>query len=159
VENKIYNTKSEIGLRCLFILKVLYPKFCSVDRLLYIDYLSLYIEDLLEDAINLHPKYPLRSIEAFERRQLLKQSIVELAFKGLISVENDNGLYYVGNSSTLWFVDSIKNDYSKHLLKNIELVTEKFKSKSDEEIKKIIVANAIKQENEFANFYPYIEEV
>ncbi|OOM14499.1 ABC-three component system middle component 2 [Clostridium saccharobutylicum] len=159
MNDKLYNTKTEIGLRCLFILKVIYPNFCNLDRLLYLEYLSLYIEGFNDNSTNLHPKYPFQSIEVLEKRQVLKKAILELALKSLIDVENNNELCYVGNSNTLWFVDSIKNKYSKHLLKNIKLVVNETKGKTDDELKNIIFSNTIDQKDEFNDFYPYSEEV
>ncbi|MBU5483337.1 hypothetical protein KQI86_03290 [Clostridium sp. MSJ-11] len=159
MNDRLYNTKTEIGLRCLFILKVLYPKSCSIDRLAYLDYLSLYIEDFKEDAINIHPKYPFQSIEVLDKRQVLKKCILELALKGLIDVESNEGLFYRGNCNTLWLVDSIQDTYSDHLIKNIKLVVQGIKFKTDEELKDIIFSHNIDEKDEFNNFYPYIEEV
>ena len=159
MNDRLYNTKAELGLRCLFILKALYPNFSGIDRLLYLDHLSLYIEDFKDDTINLHPKYPFQSIEVLEKRQVLKKSILELALKGLIDVEGNEGLCYRGNSNTLWLIDSIKDNYSEHLIKNIELIVQETEFKTDEELKNIIFSHNIDERNEFNSFYPYIEEV
>lgn len=159
MKDNLYNTKTEIGLRCLFILKVIYPNFCSLDRLLYLDYLSLYIEDFKDDSINLHPKYPFQYIEVLEKGPILKKSVSELALKGLIDVKNSDGLCYGGNINTLWIVDSIENKYSKHLLENIKLVVNEIEDKTDKELKNIIFSQTIDKKNEFDNFYPYTEEV
>ena len=158
MNNRIFNTEVELGLRCLFILKLLYPNFCSLDRLLYLDYLSLYIEDINRNYINLHPKYPFQSIEILERRQVLKNSILELSLKGLIDVENYDGLYYRSNANTIWILDSIQNNYSRHLIKNIQLVIKETESKTDKELKEIIFSTNEDKNIEFDNFYPYIEE-
>lgn len=159
MSDSLYNTKVELGLRCLFILKVLYPNVCSLDRLLYLDYLSLYIEDFNENAINLHPKYPYQSIEVFDKRQVLKKSLLELAIKGLIDVESNQGLCYKGNGNTLWLVDSIHNTYSEHLTKNINLIIKEMIFKTDKELKNIIFGRNTDEQNEFNNFYPFTEEV
>ncbi len=159
MNDSLYNTKVELGLRCLFILKVLYPNFCSMDRLLYLDYLSLYIEDFKENAFNLHPKYPFQSIEVFDKIQVLKKSLLELAIKGLIDVEANEGLCYKGNGNTLWLVDSIQNTYSEHLTKNIQLVVQETEFKTDKELKDIIFSHNTDEQNEFNSFYPFTEEV
>ena len=52
MNDSLYNTDVEIGLRCLFILKELNPISCSLERLLYLDYLSLYIEEINSEAAN-----------------------------------------------------------------------------------------------------------
>lgn len=159
MNDRLYNTKVELGLRCLFILKALYPNFCSLDRLSYLDYLSLYIEDYKDKTTNLHPKYPFQSIEVLEKRQVLKKSILELALKGLIDVETNEGLCYRCNGNTLWFIDGIQDKYSDHLMKNIQLIVQETKLKTDEELKNIIFSRKTDEKNEFNNFYPYYEEV
>lgn len=159
MNDRLFNTEAELGLRSLFILKAIYPNFCSIDRLLYLDYLSLYIEDFKEDAINLHPKYPFQSIEVLEKRLVLKKSILELALKGLIDVETNDGLCYGCNGSTLWLIDSIQNDYSKHLVKNIQLIIQETETKTDKELKDIIFSQKTNVDNAFNSFYPYTEEV
>ncbi|MTK13392.1 MAG: hypothetical protein F8N39_15305 [Clostridiaceae bacterium] len=157
--HRFYNTKVELGLRCLFILKALYPNFCSLEKLLYLDYLSLYIEDFKEEATNLHPKYPFQSIEVLEKRQVLKKSILELALKGLIDVETNEGLCYRGNVNTLWLIDGIQDNYSKHLMQNIQLIVQETEFKTDEELKNIIFSRNEDKQSEFDSFYPYVEEV
>ncbi|MCB2356415.1 ABC-three component system middle component 2 [Clostridium estertheticum] len=158
MNDRLYNTKLELGLRCLFILKALYPNICSLDRLLYLDYLSLYIEDFKEDGTNLHPKYPFQTIEVLEKRLVIKKSILELGLKGLIDVETNEGLGYRGNANTLWLIDSIQDNYSEHLMKNIQLVVKEAEFKTEEELKKIIFSHNAVEQNEFCSFYPYNEE-
>jgi len=159
MNDRLFNTEAELGLRCLFILKAIYPNFCSIDRLLYLDYLSLYIEDFKEDATNLHPKYPFQSIEVLEKREVLKKSILELALKGLIDVETNDGLCFGCNGNTLWLIDSIQNNYSEHLVKNIQLIIQETDTKTDKELKDIIFSQKTDVNNEFNSFYPYTEEV
>lgn len=159
MNNSIFNTKVELGLRCLFILKVFYPNLCSLDRLLYLDYLSLYIEDYKDGTTNLHPKYPFQSIEVLEKRQVLKKSILELALKGLIDVETSVGLCYRCNVNTIWLIDGIHNNYSEHLMKNIEIIIQETECKTDDELKNIIFSRRADENKEFNNFYPYNEEV
>lgn len=158
MNDSLYNTKSELGLRSLFILKELHPKFCDIDRLLYLDYLCLYVEEIKKDATNLHPKYPFQSIEIFEKRETLKKAIFELALKGLVDVETNEGLAFGCNGNTLWLLDSVENIYSEHLSRNIKLIINETKTKTDKELKDIIFSRKSDINNEFDSFYPYFEE-
>lgn len=156
---KLYNTDIELGLRCLFILKEAYPRNYSLERLLYLDYLSLYIEDFTHDAVNLHPKYPFQLIEIFERKQLIKTSLSVLALKGLVDVENDKGLSFRANGNTSWLLADIQNNYSRHLKENIRFVIDGTEHKSDDELKKMIFVQKEDDNTEFSGFYPYNEEI
>jgi len=159
MNNRIFNSDVEIGLRCLFILKALYPNFCTLERILYLDYLSIYIEDYKLNSTNLHPKYPFQSIEVFEKIQVLKQSVLKLSFKGLIDVEIENGLQYRANGNTSWLIDNIQSNYSIQLVENIKLIIEDTKFKTDQELKNIIFSPKQDNRTMFDNFYPYLEEV
>lgn len=155
---RLYNSESEIGLRSLFILKALGPGFCSLDRLVYLDHLALYIEDFKKNTRNLHPKYPLQAIELFEKRELLKNAVFGFAMKGLVDIETDNGLNFKCNANTLWLIDSISNTYSEHLANNIQLIIAEVNMRTDLELKDIIMAKVYTQSTEFDNFYPFSEE-
>lgn len=158
MDDRLYNTELELGLRSLFILKGLQPSFCNLDRLLYLDYLCLYIEDFKVDALNLHPKYPFQAIESYEKRETLKKAVFNFALKGLVDIETNNGLSFGCNANTLWLIDSIDNTYSEHLSNNIQLIIEETAMKTDAELKEIIFSQKNSQSIEFDSFYPYSEE-
>ena len=158
MNDSLYNTDVEIGLRCLFILKELNPISCSLERLLYLDYLSLYIEEINSEAANLHPQYPLQSIEIIEKQQLLKKSILKFAYKGLVDVVNDVDLSFQCNANTLWLLADIENEYSSHLTKNIKLAIQATLQKTDSEVKNMILSKAADSINKFNGFYPFTEE-
>lgn len=159
MNKKLYNTDTELGLRCLFILKEVYPRNCSLERLLYLDYLSIYIEDFSKEAQNLHPRYPFQFIEVLDRRYLLKEALSILAYKGLVDVENDKGLRYRSNGNTSWLLANIQNNYSIHLSNNIRCVIAQTDEKTDDELKSIIFSHRTDDNDEFIGFYPYIEEI
>lgn len=156
----IYNTPLELGLRALFILRAARDSSCSLERLVYLDYLTTYSSDSeLEDLKSLHPDYPLRVIELFTRRTILQQGLSLMARKGLIGIEySDKGILYSGNINTEWFLTNINNNYATQLSKSIERIIEYYKEFSDEQIKEYIDQHYKSWGNEFANIFPYNEE-
>lgn len=73
MSNLLFNTPLELGLRGLYLLKVSFPLKCSLDRLIFLDYLTIYTKDSDVSFDNLHPEYPLRTIELFSRREAIKK--------------------------------------------------------------------------------------
>lgn len=157
--NFIFNTPQENALRALYILKASYPDRCSLERLLFLDYLSIYTKDSKLNSESLHPEYPMRAIELYERRDGLSKGLLIVAAKGIIEVEYENGISYSANGSTNWFLNGLNNEYSILLLKNTRLVVELFKDRTDLEIKRFIDENIDRWGNEFEKFFSLQEEV
>ncbi|WP_068605022.1 ABC-three component system middle component 2 [Paenibacillus swuensis] len=156
---RIYNTPLELGLRALFILRAARDSSYSLDRLVYLDYLTTYSSDSELDLKSLHPDYPLRVIELFTRRTVLQQGLSLMATKGLIGIEyNDKGFLYSGNINTVWFLTTINNNYAIQLSNSVEKIIEYYKEFSDEQIKEYIDKHYKSWGNEFANIFPYNEE-
>lgn len=156
--NSIFNTPLEIGLRSLYILIASYPNKCSLDRLVLLDYMSIYIRDIKLDSECLHPEYPMRSIEIYERRNGLKNGLLIMISKGIIEMDYSDGIAYRANSSTKWFIDGIENKYSSLLLKNTKLVVEYFEDKNDSEIEIFVKNNIEKWGQEFLELFSYQQE-
>ena len=155
----VFNTPKENALRALYLLKASYPDKCSLERLLFLDYLSIYTKDSKLNSESLHPEYPMRAIEIYERRDGLSKGLLIMAAKGLIEVKYEDGISYCANSSTNWFIVGLNNEYSLLLLKNTRLVVELFKDRTDLEIKKFIDVNIDKWGNEFEVSFLQQEEV
>jgi len=157
-ENLIFSSPLELGLRSLYILKALSPTTCSIDKLLYLDYLSIYTKDSQVSLDSLHPEYPMRAIELFSRRSALQDGLLLMACKGLIEVEYEEGVFYAANSSTDWFLNGFIGEYTESLLKKTNLIAKAFKELSELEIKNFIDRNIRNWGIEFKDFFPHEEE-
>lgn len=156
----IFNSPLEVGLRSLYLLKVSYPSKCSLDRLIYLDYLTIYTKDSTVSSQSLHPEYPLRAIELFARREPIKKGLLLMASKGLIHIHcEESGFSYSANVNTDWFINSFSDEYSINLLNKAILVKEKFGEFSDVELKKFIDSNIKSWGREFIHFFPIENEV
>lgn len=156
---KIFNSSTELGLRCLFILNATGFIGCSLEKILYLDHLSIYANKIKDEAINLHPDSPYQVIEVIEKRKNIEKAIKSLVFKGLIDIEFEQGIYYRANANTKWVVSSFEDKYCEQLKKNIELIVSICGSKSEEELKNIVWRSESEQREKFSEFYPFIEEV
>lgn len=156
----IFNTPLELGLRCLHLLTASYPHECSIDRLIYFDYLTLYTKDSSVSSNSLHPEYPLRAVEVFVRRETIKQGLLLMSAKCLIGVNyNENGVFYCANSNTSWFLRGLSGAYSEKLSEKSKLIVEHFKKYTDREIEEFINGNIKVWGDEFENYFSVDEEV
>ncbi|EDT73871.1 ABC-three component system middle component 2 [Clostridium butyricum] len=153
----IFNTVSEVGLRMMLLLNILKPEKIDLDRINYFDYLMLYMNDEKIQINSLHPEYPMMLIELFTKKELLKESLLYVGSKSLISIEcSHKGISYSANSNTEWFLDCLMDDkYAKELIKRAEVIKDKFNFYQNSELK-ILIENMIKnKEKNFENLFPY----
>ncbi|UOF88946.1 hypothetical protein LSG31_13515 [Fodinisporobacter ferrooxydans] len=156
----IFNTPLELGLRCLYLLKVSYPSKCSLDRLILLDYLTIYTKDSKVSCDSLHPEYPLRTIELYGRRETIKKGILLMASRGLITIDcGESGFSYSANFDTDWFLESFSNKYSKKLLEKAALIEASFRELSDIELEEFVDTNIKSWGKEYTNFFPYKDGV
>lgn len=155
-DSLLFNTPLELGLRGLYILKVSSPTKCSLERLILLDYLTIYTKDSNASFDSLHPEYPLRAIELFSRREPIKKGLLLMASKGLINIDcEDDGFLYSANVNTNWFVEGLSDEYSDKLLIKATLVEERFRKMSDTELEKFIFTNINSWGKEYPDFFSY----
>ena len=150
---KLFNTEEEVGVRLLFILKLIKEK-ASLTRLLYYDYFALHLDDTDSNYESLHPSNPSHSTEIIVRRQLIKRAIECMSLKGLLDVKyTAHGIYYKRNNATSGFLSYFQSDYVKHLRKNIEIVDKRFCDFTDHRLDKYVAVNLGKWAGEFEKQY------
>ena len=145
----LLNTPSEIGLRCLFLLQEAYPTSYNVEKIMYLDYLTIYSRDaqILEDS--LHPEYPMRELEIFSKQVVFREALLLMASKKLLDITYDEmGIRYKANINTKWILAGIENSYSIELSKKIKIVNKKFQNESENKIRGIIESGAKEREEE-----------
>lgn len=135
---QLFNSDVEIGIRVMIILEVCNPIAMALDKIMYLDYILLYgIKN--ENGETLHPSYHLQILELEGQRNKLKNSILYLIKKDLISVTfNDEGIFYHSNVNSLWFVQNMNNDYAKRMVEFAKIMAEDYKTLSVMQLKKIV---------------------
>ena len=135
---QLFNSDVEIGIRVMIILEVCNPIAMALDKIMYLDYILLYgIKN--ENGETLHPSYHLQILELEGQRNKLKNSILYLIKKDLISVTfNDEGIFYHSNVNSLWFVKNMNNDYAKRMVEFAKIMAEDYKTLSVMQLKKIV---------------------
>lgn len=137
----LFNSDVEVGIRILAIIESCNPTALSLDKIMYLDYLLLYgVKN--EKGETLHPSYKLQILELTEHRDRIKNSILYLIKKDLISVLfNKNGIFYKANANSLWYIQNMDSPYSIRLIKYAETIAKVYKALTVEQLNKIVKEN------------------
>lgn len=148
-EKTPFNSPLESGLRTLILLNHSYPKAMDTQKLVALDYLLVHSGDA-NGPQSIHPPTPLRAGEFLVRHELIKQGIMLLLSRSLITRElKDNGIYFKASNSGAAFLDSLKSDYITSLREVADWVIENFGSMSEHKLEAFFKKNIDKWGREF----------
>jgi hypothetical protein len=148
---RLFNTPVEYGLRSLFILSGIAPKAADLQRLIYFDYLVLHTADIDSEQTSLHPSYPYRSAEILIKRERLRNGLLIMKSRQLISIKFDGGgINYAASPLTQKFLQYLTSDYAKQLKSSVSFVIEKFNTYSDSELDQYMKQNLETWGSEFS---------
>jgi hypothetical protein len=135
IQSRPFNTPLESGLRSLFILEQINPKFRDLQRLIYYDYLLIHSSDAINSEKSLHPAIPHRSGEWLVRRKLVAEGLELMFAKELIEkIFDERGISYGASELTAPFLKYFHSDYANSLRHQAQIVTNIFEDYSDEKL-------------------------
>ena len=148
-EKRIFNNIPEISIRILVIL-LKSSRELSVQRIIYYDYLVVHLGDVDSSMTSLHPANPTHISELLVKRDLIKESINFLIFKGLIDIGYaNNGINYCINNSGKGLLAYFESIYFNKLISNAKYLDTRFGQLTDEELSIFINENLGKFTGEF----------
>lgn len=131
-----FNSPLESGLRSLFILSEIHPKFQDLQRLVYYDYLLIHSNDVENGPQSLHPPIPHRSGEWLVRRNLVSEGLDLMYSRQLVNKRfSTNGITYGATELTTPFLRYLTSDYAQSIRHNAQWVAYTFEAFSDEELR------------------------
>lgn len=99
-----FNNEVESGLRTLFILNEAYPINIDLEKIIYLDYLTIHSGDVDKTKRSLHPPVPYRIGELLVRRGFVKKGIGLFIEKNLIDIKySTKGIEYCASEYALPF--------------------------------------------------------
>ncbi len=138
----IFNSPLESGLRLLYILNELYPKYCDLQRLIYYDYILVHSSDVPNGPKSIHPSIPHRTSEILVKRELVKKGLTLMNSKQLIKpVFENSGISYSATELTKPFLDYNQARYAVALKSVSKWLIDKFASFDDEKLSLYIKNN------------------
>jgi hypothetical protein len=134
----LFNSLLETGLRLVIVLDALYPRACNLNELVWFDYLVVHTGDF-NGPVSLHPELPSQAGELLVRRRLIEKSARLMHRYHFVDIIQDaNGVSFVASEESSSFVKLLETLYSETLKKRALWVSERFQSKSTDEIENLI---------------------
>ena len=130
----VFNTPFEAALRILIILNATHC-YLSVDRIVALDFISIYGKDFGVSEYNLHGNNNYRFSEYTSKREIVSQSIKELVLGGYIKPHCDrNGFNYSISRKGVTFYESLNDEYADCFTDIVKQSMELFSKYSDREL-------------------------
>jgi hypothetical protein len=132
--NSLFNSPFELGIRMVYLLSALRPYGADLQKLVLLDYATVYSKDLGGPA-SLHTPVPYRGGELLSRRELIEQGIYLMSTRGLIDVQmGADGVTYVAGAAALTMVGSLTSNYFIELEARCKWVAGQFASSNSSEL-------------------------
>lgn len=115
-----------MGVRMVFILLSLYPRKADLQKLVYLEYATVYSEDL-GGPISLHTPVPMRGGEYICKRNIIEHGLHLMSARSFIDVTYDStGIYYSVGENGPALVGLIGGSYASQLISSCEWVARQF---------------------------------
>lgn len=131
-----FNNGVETGLRILCILHTAYPQSFDLQKLVYLDYITIHSGDFSNNTESLHTPVPYRKGELMIKSSILEKGITLYINYGLIEKKySKTGIEYIATDYSSPFLETLEEEYFVHLLERAKWVSETFSHLELSEIK------------------------
>lgn len=149
--NNLFNSPFEIGIRMVFLLLSLYPRKADLQKLVYLEYATVYSEDL-GGPTSLHTPVPMRGGEYICKRDVIEHGLYLMSVRSFIDVTYDSsGIYYSVGENGPALVGLIGGSYASQLLLSCEWVTRHFGDLSVNELSSLFDKKSLTWGAEFSS--------
>ncbi|MDF7628999.1 threonine transporter RhtB [Erwiniaceae bacterium L1_55_4] len=124
--SEVFNSPFELGVRMVYILLSLYPRKADLQKLVYLDYATIYSEDLGGPS-SLHTPVPMRGGEYICKRGVIEEGLYIMSLRSLVEVSYDStGVYYSAGENSPSLIGLIGGDYSSKLIASCDWVAKNY---------------------------------
>lgn len=124
--NNLYNNPLELGTRALFILNAIQPYSANIEKIAYLDYISVYSSEF-NGPPNLHPDVPMHHLEFIFRIETLKSGLNLMIKKQIINADfSKEGIKYNLGEYSFSFLSLLDSDYHIKLANRCSWVKDNF---------------------------------
>lgn len=151
IPNRIhpFNSAIECGLRSLVLLEHAFPLEYDLQRLVFYDYLLVHSGDA-GGPKSIHPATPHRSGEVLVKRQILKQGLLLMISRKLITQKYDcSGIVFSASDTATPFIDNLQSRYVGLLKERADWVIRIFDDYDDKKLEQFFYNNLDRWGGEF----------
>lgn len=124
--NNIFNSPFEMGVRMVYLLLSLYPRKVDLQKLVYLEYATVYSEDL-GGPMSLHTPVPMRGGEHICKREIIEHGLHLMSARSFIDITyQSTGIYYSAGENGPALVGLIGGTYATQLLESCDWVARNF---------------------------------
>ena len=134
----LFNSPFEVSLRILLLLSTNNNNCFTMEKILYLDFITCYCEDYGLEHPNLHGINNYKLSEIANRRKLVHEAIKGLVVKGLITPIVKKGYSFNITSEGENYINSLTSSYSKEYKAIAIDAINKYGKESDENILSLI---------------------
>ena len=135
--NRLFNSPYEMQLRLSLLLsRISFP--ISLDKLVALDFITVYGAEFNVSAENLHGDSMFRFSEIASKREQAQEAIRRMAKMGIIEIQITNGYEYSLSSAGKKYANSFEGMYASKYRKNAEKAVKEYSQYSDQELMKMI---------------------
>ncbi len=142
-KSEVFNTPFELGIRMVYLLHSLHPRRADLQRLIYLDYASIYSGDV-GGPKSLHTPVPLRGVEYASRREVIEQGLYLMAIRAFVDVSpSDSGIMYSLGENGTALIELLGGEYGRELSHRCRWVAAELGNKTDAELEDLFGVNGI----------------
>ncbi|MGB5818767.1 MAG: ABC-three component system middle component 2 [Saonia sp.] len=145
-----FNNNVETGLRILCILNESYPRSIDLQKLVYLDYMTVHSADIDKSVESLHTAVPYRNGELLVRSSIIQKGINLFISKGLIDrVFNKTGIEYLASEYSTPYLEMLEEEYLLNLINRANWVAANFSDLPKKLLKEILFSKMQAVRNEY----------
>lgn len=143
MENKLFNSVTEMKMRICLLLSEMPEEFLSADKITAYDFIALYGKIFGIPAGSLHAQSNYIYGELASKRELVRLSIKELVCEGMAEVDTTEGFRFRISENGYEYAEQFKSNYARRYRKLIDQVTIQFGSEDEFALMRTIQEKAI----------------
>ena len=143
MNDRLFNTPFEMGLRIIMLLSAAPKKSFSVDRIIALDFITSYASDFRLPFANLHGENNFRYSEIVGRRLLVQEAVKKLVTEGMLDVTVDRGYFFSISDAGKKYAKKLKSTYATEYVQIAKEAVKKYKDNTDEGILATIQNHAV----------------
>lgn len=149
--SEVFNSPFELGVRMVYILLSLYPRKADLQKLVYLDYATIYSEDLGGPS-SLHTPVPMRGGEYICKRGIIEEGLYLMSMRSLVDVSYDStGVYYSAGENSPSLIGLIGGNYSSKLISSCDWAAKSYGDCDASELALIFNSKSLTWGAEFYN--------
>lgn len=145
-----FNNNIDTGLRMLCLLNESHPISFDLQKLIYLDYITVHSGDIDRSVKSIHPPVPYRSGELLIKRSIIQSSLELFISRNLIEKKyTKEGIEYKASEDSSTFLETLEEEYFIELKERANWTIKHYSHLRNKELKIFLDRNLDTIQGEF----------